>query len=150
MEDAKRGPGRPKQEPLKKGKASWKPASLNVFDNLEPGYRYRQMRKDPENLVKKSQEGWEVVSDLQSPHTEHQAADNLGDHKPLTSVLEGRDWVLGRIPEELAQSRDEYINATTANRTKGLTAHIKKDLEKSGAGMHGEITISSRKGTQTI
>lgn len=150
MEDVKRGPGRPKTEPLKKGKPSWKPAALNVFDNLEPGYRYRQMRKDPENLVKKTQEGWEVVGGVQSPETSHEAADNIGEHKPLTSIIEGRDWILGRIPEELAQSRDEYINAKTESRTRGLTAHIKKDLGESGAAMHGEITISSRKGTQTL
>lgn len=150
MEEAKRGPGRPRQEILKKGKSSWKPASLNIFDNLEPGYRYRMMRKDPENLAKKHQEQWEVVSGTQSPQTSHQAPGYIGDHAPTTSVLEGKDWILGRIPEEVAQSRDEYINRRTEQRTVGLTAHIKRDLAENNAPMHGEITISSRRGTQTL
>lgn len=150
MDEVKRGPDRPEQNVLKKGKPSWKPASLNIFDNLEPGYRYRMMRKDPENLAKKYQEGWEAVSGTQSPDTKHQAPGTIGDHQPLTSVLEGKDWIMGRIPEEVGQARDEYIQTKTDRRTRGLTAHIKKDLAESGAPMHGEITISSRKGTQTL
>lgn len=149
MDDVKRGPGRPKQEPLKKGKSSWKPASLNQFKNLDPNFRYRMIRKDPENLAKKSAEGWETVSEA-NDSVEHEDPAYTGDHKPLTSVHEGKDWILGRLPNETAEARDEYMNSETERRTAGLTAHIKKDLEKSGAGMHGEITISSRKGTQTL
>lgn len=146
MEDVKRGPGRPKQgTPFKKGNSSWKPASLNEFNNKEDGYRYRMSRKDPENLSKKAQEGWETVSAIQSPSTEHQETNRIQDGKSLTSVTEGRDWILQRIPEELAQGRDEYYNAESARRTAGLTAHIKKEMAKEGAGLHGDITISSRK-----
>lgn len=144
--EEKRGPGRPKQTvPFKKGNSSWKPASLNEFNNKEDGYRYRMSRKDPDNLAKKSQEGWETVSGIQSSTTEHQDTNRIQDGKPLTSVTEGRDWVLQRIPEELAKGRDEYYNAESARRTAGLTAHIKKEMAKEGAGSHGEITISSRK-----
>lgn len=150
-EQVKRGPGRPRvEEPLKKGKSSWKPASLNEFEGKEDGYRYRLVNKDPVNMSKKAQEGWETVSGVQSSSTEHQDPQRIEHGKPLTSVREGHDWVLQRIPENLAQERDAYFNAETERRTAGLTAHIKKDLAKDGAGMHGEITISSRKGTQTI
>lgn len=151
MEDlAKRGPGRPKQDPLKKGSPSWKPASLNKFSNLDPDYRYRMIRKDEENLAKKSQEGWEIVSGIHSSQTEHLSPGRIGDHQPLTSVTEGRDWILGRMPEETAKARDAYWSSENDRRTAGLTSHIKKDLAKEGAAMHGEITISSRKGTATI
>ncbi len=145
MEEAKRGPGRPKQEP-KKGNPSWKPASLNDFTDKEPGYRYRMSRNDPDNLAKKAQEGWENVSGSQSPTTKHIEAGRIDDGKALTSVLEGRDWVLQRIPEELAQERDVYYNNESERRIAGLTAHIKKELGNEGAETHGDITISSRKG----
>lgn len=151
MEEIKRGPGRPRQEDsLKKGNASWTPASLNEFSNKEPGYRYRMIRKDPQNLSKKVDEQWEIMSGLQSSQSKQVDPNRIEYGKPLTSVNEGHDWVLGRIPEEVAQKREAYFNAETERRTAGLTAHIKKDLAKEGAGMHGEITISSRKGTQTI
>src|SRR5574343_185328 len=136
MDEVKRGPGRPK-ESLKKGKPSWKPASLNQFSGLDPNFRYRMMRKDPDNLARKLSEGWEVVSDS-NDQVNHIDPEYIGDHKPLTTVKEGKDWILGRLPNELAESRDEFINAKTSRRTQGLTAHIKKDLEKTGAGMHGE------------
>lgn len=146
MSVLKKAPGRP----AKKGKSTWKPASLNEFDNKEPGYRYRMSRKDPENLAKKEAEGWETVSNTNSPSTEHIDPGHTGSAKPLTSVLEGRDWVMQRIPEELAQERDAYYSEVTERRTAGLTAHMKKEIAKEGAETHGNITISSRTGTQVI
>lgn len=148
-------PGRPpkQQEPnIKKGKSSWRPASLNEFFDKEPGYRYRMSRKDPGNLAKKSAEGWETVSGIQSAQTKHDEPERIQDGKPLTSVQDGHDWVLQRIPEETAQERDAYYNNETERRTLGLTAHLKKDMKDKGgnAPVHGDITISSRKGTQVI
>jgi hypothetical protein len=141
-----------KQEGVKKGKPSWKPASLNEFFDKEPGYRYRMVRKDPTNLAKKAAEGWETVSGIQSAQTAHDAPGRVHDGKPLTSVQEGHDWVLQRLPEDLAQGRDEY-HAEKANRqVRGLTAHLKKEMRDKGgdAPVHGDITISSRKGTQVL
>lgn len=136
--------------PIKKGKTSWSPASLNEFSFKEEGYRYRMSRNDPENLAKKSQEGWETVSGIQSGQTKHNAAERINDGSNLTSVLEGRDWVLQRLPEDLAAGRDEYYNSEVERRTAGLTSHIKKEIGKSGANTHGQITISSRNGEQVI
>ena len=134
---------------VKHGKASWKPASLNEFNNKEDGYRYRMMRKDAENLSKKTQEGWETVSGINGSSTKHMETGRTGDTK-MTSVQEGRDWVLGRIPEEMALERDAYYENETKRRTAGLTAHIKRELQNSGASAHGEITISTRNGVQVI
>lgn len=144
--------GRPPkaQAPLKKGNSSWQPASLNEFTNKEPGFRYRMSRKDANNLSKKSQEHWETVSDLNGAKTKHIGSGRMDDGASLSSVQEGHDWVLQRIPEEIAQSRDDWHNAETARRTSGLTAHVKKDLAKEGARTHGSITISSLKGDQII
>jgi len=147
MSEEARKPGRP---PMKKGKSTWQPASLNEFTNKEPGYRYRMVRKDPENIAKKQSEGWETVSKINGPETKHIDAGRIGDARPLTSVQEGRDWILQRIPEELALERDAYFENETNRRTAGLTAHIKKEIGKEGAETHGEITISSRRGVEKI
>lgn len=153
-QDIKRSPGRPKSisedMPVKKGKRSWKPASLNEFFNKEAGYVYRMVRKDPDNLAKKSVEGWETVSAIQSQNTKREEPGRINDGKPMTSVQEGKDWVLQRIPEELAQDRNSYFDNENQRRVSGLTAHLKNDLAKEGAGTHGNITISSRQGTQII
>lgn len=151
-EQVKRGPGRPakQEDTLKKGNSSWTPASLNEFTNKEPGYRYRMSHKDPQNLSKKHKEGWENVSKLDSAQTKYVEPNKIEHGKPLSSIYEGHDWVLQRIPEEVAQGRDAYFNNETERRTAGLTAHIKKEMSKEGAGAHGDITISSRKNTQTI
>lgn len=136
--------------PPKKGKPTWKPASLNEFHNKEDGFRYRMVRKDPDNLAKKSAEGWETVSAINGGNTKHVEAGRINDGKPITSVQEGKDWILQRISEEEALERDKYFNKENARRESGLTAHFKKEAAKEGAETHGNITISSRNGTKVI
>ena len=149
MSESPKKLGRP---PLKKGKSSWKPASLNEFFDKEDGYRYRMSRKDEKNLANKEAEGWETVSAIKGGKTKHIDPGRIDDGKPLSSVVEGRDWVLQRMDEEMAQARDAYINNETARRTSGLTAHLKKEMgTKAGnAPVHGNITISSRMGVEEI
>lgn len=144
MDDVKRGPGRPKQESLKKGNTSWKPASVTDVTGKEEGYRYRWSSKDANNLAKKEAEGWETVTSLTSDKTKEANSGRIQDGANLSTVREKHDVVLQRIPEELAQGRDAYYNNESERRISGLTAHIKKDLGKENAETHGEITISSR------
>lgn len=134
------------QIPLKKGNSSWKPASVTDVANKEPGYRYRWSNKDPSNLQKKEAEGWETVSGITSDQTAPVDSNRIQDGKSISSVHEKHDVILQRIPEETAQGRDQYYNGEAERRVSGLTAHIKKDLGKEGAGSHGDITISTRKG----
>lgn len=149
----KRGPGRPPlTQTVKKGRAAWKPASLNEFFDKEAGYRYRMSRKEPGNLAKKAAEGWETVSGVQNSDVKHDEPGRIQDGAKLTSVQEGHDWVLQRIPEELAAERDAYFNNESERRVAGLTAHLRKGMADKGgnASIHGEITIGSRRGTQVI
>lgn len=146
MEDKKLG-----RPPLKKGKASWKPASVTDVTEKEDGFRYRWSNKGADNLAKKEAEGWETVSRLSSDKSKP-SEDRIQDGKNLSSTYEKHDVILQRIPEELAEGRDEYFNNETQRRTAGLTAHLKKEMKEKGGGatIHGDITISSRKGTQVI
>lgn len=147
IEQAPKKLGRP---PVKKGKSSWQPASLNEFEGKEEGFRYRMVNKDPKNMAKKAAEGWEIPSSIQGQNTKHVEPGRVEDGKNLTSVQEGHDWVLMRMPEEKALERDAYYNNETKRRTESLTAHIKKEVGKAGGEIHGEITISSRRGEQII
>lgn len=141
--------GRPGRPPIKKGKSSWTPASVTEVTNKEPGYRYRWSSKTPDNLAKKEAEGWETVSGVTSDKA-IPSPERIGEGKKLTSVYEKHDVILQRIPEENAQARDAYFDNENKRRIAGLTAHIKKEIGKAGANMHGEITISSRRGEQVI
>lgn len=149
--EAKR-PGRhPKAEmqSVKKGNSSWKPANvLDVFDK-EPGYRYRIVEKSPRNLAKKIREGWEIQSGLNKGQTGIDTGNSLDIGKSLTSVMEGHDYVIARMPEEVALERDAYMNAETDRRTSALLRTTKQDLGKTGAAVHGSISIEKR-GTRTV
>lgn len=149
MSDSPKKLGRPSKSGIgiKNGRSSWTPASLNEFSGKEDGYRYRMSNKESNNLAKKEQEGWETVTGGTIKHAD---TGRIDDGAKLTSVYEGHDWVLQRMPEEVALARDEYYNNEAHRRTLGLTAHIKKDLGKDSAQAHGNITISSRSGTQVI
>lgn len=148
MEES-RGPGRPKS--IKKGKSSWKPASVTDVTNKEPGYRYRWSNKLPDNLAKKAQEGWETVSGVTGDNSQAVDDGKMDSGKKLTSIYEKHDVILQRIPEETAQERDAYYNERTRRQTLGLTAHFKNEIKKEGeVPTHGEITISSLRNTQVI
>lgn len=169
---AKRGPGRrraaaiepaaqegvatiPEQEtrsapPVKKGNASWKPANVVDVINKEEGFRYRLIRKDDTNIAKKKQEGWELLSGINAQGTDVQAGyGRINDGKKVSSVLEGHDYVVGRIPEDIAKERDAYYNNESDRRTKALYRDAKKDAAQSKGEIHGEITIE-RKGVRTV
>lgn len=150
---AKKGPGRPPKVDsveMKKGRGSWQPASiLDVFDK-EPGFRYRVVEKSHRNLAKKIREGWEMVSALASPLTGNNAIGNGIDiGKSLTSVHEGHDYVIMRMPEELAKTRDDYINHENDRRTMALKRQTSEDVKKTGAPVHGSIVMEKR-GIKTI
>jgi len=136
---------KPKTEAVKSGRTSWQPASVTEVTNKEEGYRYRWVIKDPHNLAKKEQEGWEKVDGLQANKVSiKDEGARVSDPTRMTSLYEKHDVILQRIPEELAEQRDAYYNNETARRTQGLTAHIKKEMGKEGAETHGDITISTR------
>lgn len=144
--EEKRGPGRPpkSEAPFKKGSSTWKPANLlDVFDK-EPGYRYRVVEKSPRNVAKKKREGWETVSAIQSPSTGNLTGNYLDKGTAMTSVLEGFDYLIMRIPEELAAERDAYYNAESNRRVSALKREAGTDLSKSGAPVHGSITLEKR------
>lgn len=143
-------PTKQNQAPVKKGRSSWAPASLNEFEGKEDGYRYRMVNKDPKNLAKKKAEGWETVSKLNNANLEHQDAGRIQDGKPLDSTQQGHDWVLMRLDEDTAKERDAYWDNESKRRVAGLTAHIKNEIGKEGATTHGNITISSLRGEQII
>lgn len=154
--ETKRGPGRPPKEtsveitvaPLKKGNSTWKPANvLDVFDK-EPGYRYRVAEKSPRNIAKKQREGWEIVSGIQSPTTGNNTGNYMDKGKPMTSVLEGYDYVIMRIPEELALQRDDFFNGESNRRISALKRDAQKDIGGKGE-IHGTITME-KKGIRNI
>ena len=149
-----RKPGRAstKSAGIKKGRPTWKPASVLDVANKDDGYRYRWSLKTPENLAKKHSEGWETVSGITSDRASYVDPGRIQDGSQIASTYEKHDCILQRIPEELAQERDAFINAESERRVKGLTAHLKRDMAKEGGGapVHGDITISSLRGEEKI
>lgn len=140
---------KPQAAPLKKGTGTWKPANvLDIFDK-EEGFRYRIVEKSARNIAKKQHEGWEIVSKLESPKTGNNTGNYMDTGKQLTSVLDGYDYVVMRIPEEKALERDAYFNNESARRVSALKRKTKEDLGKDGAPIHGTITME-KKGIRNI
>lgn len=148
VQPEKRGPGRPPV--VKKGKPSWKPANVVDVIGKEPGYRYRLLEKSARNLAKKEREGWEIVSGLSNSQVETSSGyGRIDDGKPLTTVHEGQDYIVGRISEDLALERDAHFNAETERKMSALRKQTKDDLGKSDAPIHGSISIEKR-GVRTV
>lgn len=154
----KRGPGRPhKEQEIKKGAKSWTPSNLGDLVDKEPGYRYRWVRNDPDNIAKKEAEGWTFIDGTNSPRTKGSYSSNrIDEPKQLTSNPTRRDAIAMRLDDDgedsTAQQRDAYHNQKVELRTRGLFAGTKKDLAaigKDGAPIHGNLT-TERKGVRTV
>lgn len=147
-----RAPGRPPKEVTvapKKGNPTWRPANVDEIIDKEAGYRYRKINSDARNLAKKEAEGWVVVSDVEGSKTHVESGyGRINDGKSLTSVRGGYDYVLARMPEDLAQERDAYFNKESARRVQALRKQTKRDLS-GDAPVHGSISIEKR-GIRTV
>jgi hypothetical protein len=149
-----RKPGRPKNQaisesPVKKGKTSWKPASVTDVVDKDPSKRYRLVNKDADNLAKKRAEGWEIETKATGGSAKLVPDGQINTGSNLGSTYERKDVILMSMPEEMAQERNKYFDEMTQRRTQGLTAHLKKEL-KGTAPTHGKITIGSLKQGETV
>ena len=134
--------------PKKKGRRSWKPASLLPQYKKNPGYRQRYVSKDEANIKKKLAEGWEFVLDEnQEPKAvgdisgrEVHDIGTIEDGKPLSSTIDHRELVLMQLPEELAKQRDEYYQNVVRKRRAGVKQKAQEDQDAAAkkAGIAGE------------
>ena len=102
----------------KKGRPAWDEASTllvynkdgSMFSKGDDGFRYRWEENDPHRIQIQKARGWEIVSDVATTGVKRGAeADAIDDGKPLTTVLEYKELVQMRIPERLAQDREQYM-----------------------------------------
>jgi hypothetical protein len=133
----------------KKGKSSWRPASMLDLSNKDPNYRYRWVSKEPGNMMKKTAEGWVPANKINGGGSaEHLAPGLIQDGKQLDGNINYRESVLMVIPEEKAKERDSYFSDQTARQTLSLKSMADEMNEKSAQahrvaarGIHGSITI---------
>lgn len=160
-EFAKRSPGRPPRaeaaEPVvKKGKPTWKPANV-IEVKPRTGFTPRMINKDPQNLVRKQNEGWEIESGLNnSAPSTTTGYGRINEGKSLTSVMEGHDYVIGWLPNEQVEARREYYQSKTDRMTQALIRQTQKEMKDAARGVrggspevHGSITIEKR-GVRTV
>lgn len=140
----------PTEQPKKKGNRSWRPSNLGDITGKEHGFRYRRVRKDDDNVAKKLEEGWEMVSKINSTETSlaHPTGRPNEGHQ-LDSTVGGRDWVLMRLDEDTGLSRDDFMNQKTARLERALKNQTQRDLSKEGTAAHGSISIEHR-GVKTV
>lgn len=130
----------------KKGRATWRPATLLDVQGKDPAFVYRWLLNDPANIAKKKAEGWEVLSKTTtgSDKSKHVKPGVVGDGESLTSVVQYRELILGRIPKEMAEARAEYFQAITKRQTLRVKQELLDNVQKAAgslpaAPVHGEI-----------
>lgn len=135
-------------KPKKKGRPSWDEASTllvynkdgSLFSKGDDGFCYRWEENDPHRIQIQKARGWEIVSDIASTGvTRGDEADAIGDGRPLTTVLEYKELIQMRIPEELARDREQYMQEKADRQMQIVT----------GGGTQGHDQIdSARQSTQ--
>ena len=111
----------------------WTPPSSLDAPPAPDGYVHRWIRtesmgfQDTANVSKKMREGWEFVR-------AEEIKNQLGDHSyPVIAqgnyagLIGVAGLVLGRIPEEIAQSRAEYFKGITQDRVNAVDNDLMKE-----------------------
>jgi hypothetical protein len=114
-------------------KQPWTPPSSLDAPPAPDGYVHRWIRtesmgfQDTANVSKKMREGWEFVR-------AEEIKNQLGDHSyPVIAqgnyagLIGVAGLVLGRIPEEIVQSRAEYFKRITQDRLHASDAELMKE-----------------------
>lgn len=131
--------GRPAKA-VKKGSRSWAPAAPLGIKSKDPAYRLRWVHAEPANMLRKRAEGWEQAGRNDAVHDRPNGVES-GAGTPA-GVLEYRDMVLMKIPEEMAQEREVYYRTQAQQQLSGLTARAKTEINaRTGALVDGEIKI---------
>ena len=111
----------------------WTPPSSLDAPKAPDGYRHRWIRvetmgfDDTKNVQGKLRSGWELVRADQYPGSEYTII-NEGKYKGMIGV---GGLVLARIPEEIAQQRDEYFRSMTREANEALEHDLKREQHKS-------------------
>ena len=111
----------------------WTPPSSLDAPKAPTGFRHRWIRvetmgfDDTKNLQGKLRSGWELVRADEYSGSEYPVI-NEGKYKGMIGV---GGLVLARIPEEIAQSRDEYFRSMPRDANEALEYDLKKEQHKS-------------------
>ncbi len=131
----------------KRGRRSWKPAQLLTVRNRTPGYGYRWVDKDADNIRRKEEEGWIKVTKTSGLAGEHERPEGVEDGGPLCSDdTEYRELVLMAMPDEIALDRKEYqakrVREATHQSAKGEVETAVNKLGGSDAPkLHGGLSF---------
>ena len=107
----------------------WTPPSSLDAPPAPTGYRHRWIRAesmgsdDTKNIMGKLRSGWELVRADEYPEDDFPSLQD-GKHAGVIGV---GGLLLARIPEELAQSREEFFNQKVSDREQAVENDLMKE-----------------------
>jgi hypothetical protein len=107
----------------------WTPPSSLDAPPAPTGYRHRWIRAesmgsdDTKNIMGKLRSGWELVRADEYPEDDFPSVQD-GKHAGVIGV---GGLLLARIPEELAQSREEFFNQKVSDREQAVENDLMKE-----------------------
>lgn len=123
------------EEPKKKPTTPWKPAAVLDVTGKKPGYRYHFC--SPQKVSRRQMEHWEVCKQGDGESVDAAFLGSIG----VDGVIRKNELILMRIPEESAQSRDQYYSKMSKDALKTVTKNF-KDVAPSGKS-YGDIKITN-------
>jgi hypothetical protein len=127
-------------EVKRKATEPWRPASM-LFAKPLPGMRSRWVSK--RLIEKRREEGWvpRERDPGDRPRVDAPEA-TIIDGKPLSSYVTKREMILCDMPEELAQSREEYYRNITAAGLKAQKSDFARQASVGGEDYsYGDIKV---------
>ena len=126
---------------MKKGNKSWKPASTLATFKKKPGYGYKYVRDDTDNIARHLAEGWEFANETVDPKVQTDVAEQID---PITRGRKVRELVLMRMDNETRAARAAHFQEKTDQQERGIKANLQRELGAEGPALvHGEVEIET-------
>lgn len=136
--EGSKSPKAPKAK--KKGNRSWRPAAPLALKAKDSSFRMKWGHTDPARMMRARAEGWEPADPGDAIHDRPSGVD-AGKGTPA-GVVEYRDMVLLKMPEELARERDAYYREAAMNQLNAIKTRAKKEIrQQTGVSVEGSVTI---------
>lgn len=129
-----------KKRVKKKGSRSWRPAAPLALKSRDPSFRMKWGYTDPARMMRAQAEGWVPADPGDAVHDRPSGID-AGKGTP-SSIVEYRDMVLLKMPEELAKERDAYYREAATTQLNTIKTRAKKEIrQQTGVTVDGSVTI---------
>lgn len=135
------------QETVNATAPGWRPAKRLSYLKARSGYTARWVAADPDNIARKKEEGWQIMTPKDNIGGNLDKQQDVNDGGSPANDIRYRDLIAMMLPDKVKKEREEYYRGENRRATDVILKKTDSDLGKFGVqtykpkGHSGRIVI---------